>query len=61
MKKKTREEMIHEVIRRYGHEHPWVIGFCKFCEEWEDKAVYNEGLENLYIAMMSYKETEEEE
>lgn len=57
----AREEMMSDIIRRYGFEHPWVIQFCKFCDEWEDKKVYNEGLESLYIAMMTYKETEEED
>lgn len=57
----TRDEMMNNVIRKYGFEHPWVIQFCKFCDEWEDVKVLNDGLESLYIAMMTHKEIEEEE
>ncbi len=57
----TKEEMMNDVIRKYGFEHPWVILFCELCEEWEDEKVRNEGLENLYIIMMAHKEIEEEE
>lgn len=52
----TREKMMNDVIRKYGFKHPWAIHFCVFCEDWEDKKVYNDGLESLYIAMMTYKE-----
>lgn len=58
---KNRETMIDNLIRRYGFEHPWVVKFCEFCEDWENEKVYNDGLESLYIAMMTYKEIEEEE
>ena len=57
----TREEMMNDVIRRYGFEHPWVVKFCEFCDEWENEKVYNDGLESLYIALMTYTMPEEEE
>ena len=57
----TREEMMNDVIRRYGFEHPWVVKFCEFCDTWENEKVYNDGLESLYIALMTYTMPEEEE
>ena len=57
----TREEMMNDVIRRYGFEHPWVVQFCQFCDEWENEKVYNDGLESLYIALMTYTMPKEEE
>lgn len=57
----TREEMMNDVISRYGHEHPWVVKFCEFCDTWENEKVYNDGLVSLYIALMTYTMPEEEE
>jgi hypothetical protein len=57
----TREEMMNDVISRYGHEHPWVVKFCEFCDTWSDIELNNRGLSDLYIALMTYTMPEEEE
>lgn len=56
----TREEMMNDVIRRYGFEHPWVIQFCKQCEDWEQNEWNDKCLKNLYLAMIHYQVEEEE-
>lgn len=57
----TREKMIDNLIERYGFEHPWVVAFCKWCEEWEENDWNNGCLNASYEAMMNYVEKDEEE
>jgi hypothetical protein len=56
----TREEMMNNAIRKYGFEHPWVIQFCKHCEDWEQNEWNDKCLESLYLAMIHYQVEEEE-
>ena len=58
---KNRETMLDNLIRRYGFEHPWVVAFCKWCEEWKNNSYENKCLKEIYEAMMTYVEEEEEE
>lgn len=57
--KLTREQMMDEVIRKYGFENNTTITFCEIAETWEsDFAV-----ENMFIVAMAlgYEGKEEEE
>ena len=35
----TREEMMNEVIKRFGFEAPETIRFCTYCEEFQSNKV----------------------
>ena len=51
----TREEMMNEVIRRFGFEAPETIRFCTYCEEFsEDKTIII-----AYMWLMNKSEKEE--
>ena len=57
---KNRETMLDNLIRKYGFEHPWVVAFCKWCEEWKNNSYENKCLKEIYEEMMNYVEEEEE-
>ena len=55
----TREEMMNEVIRRYGFENNTTLTFCKIAEEW----VSDFAVEQMFIVAMAcgYEVESEEE
>lgn len=52
----TKEEMMNDVMRRFGLENPWVIAFCNACEL---GILSTKTLELLYTAKM--EEIDEED
>ena len=54
----TREHMLNEVVRRFGHENKWTIWFFEIAEVLNDYQ-----LENAYIALttMNYFLTDNED
>lgn len=55
----TRIEMMDNLIKRIGMEHPYVIGFCRLCEttpenEWNDSMLYG-----MYMGAIDHNWEEE--
>ena len=55
--KLTKEEMMNDVMRRFGLENPWVIAFCNACEL---GILSTKTLELLYTAKMEENDEEDE-
>lgn len=55
----TREQMMNDVIRKVGMEHPWVVQFCSLCEQYEDTDWNNQILKLLYESAMAHNWEEE--
>lgn len=53
----TKEEMMNDVMRRFGLENPWVIAFCNACEL---GILSTKTLELLYTAKMEEIDEEDE-
>lgn len=53
----TKEEMMNNVMRRFGLENPWVIAFCNACEL---GILSTKALELLYTAKMEEIDEEDE-
>ncbi len=49
----TKEEMMNDVMRRFGLENPWVIAFCNACEL---GILSTEILETLYLCKIKNAE-----
>lgn len=51
----TREQMIDNLIRKYGFENTVVLMFAKMCEEYEDSAINNDLIRIFYENNMAAK------
>ena len=54
----TRLEMQNVLIKRFGHEHPYVIQFISLCEEYPPTNWNNACLSNIYKAYIKIQECE---
>lgn len=45
--RRTREEMLTEVIQMFGFEHPHTLDFGRKCEKWENTNFNNDRLEGI--------------
>ena len=49
----TRDEMIDNVIRKFGHESHQAIEFCRFCETYNQSTSDDIAVETLYNRIMN--------